>query len=57
MQYRQLSIAYCNRNPMDVVNCPFGHKLHSDVNGALNIMRLGVKKIVNVLSKPFSFLV
>jgi putative transposase len=40
MQYRQLSIAYCNRNPMDVVNCPFGHKLHSDVNGALNIMKL-----------------
>jgi putative transposase len=48
------------RKPRGVINCPFahkGHKLHSDVNGALNIMRLGVKKIVNALSKPLSFLV
>jgi putative transposase len=43
------------RKTSGVVNCPFGHKLHSDINGALNIMRLGVKKIVNVLSKPLSF--
>ncbi len=34
-----------------------GHKLHSDVNGALNIMKLGVKKIVNALRKPLSFVV
>ncbi len=46
-----------DRKTRGVVNCPFGHKLHSDVNGALNIMRLGVKKIVNALSKPLSFLV
>jgi len=46
-----------DRKTRGVINCPFGHKLHSDVNGALNIMRLGVKKIVNVLSKPLSFLV
>jgi putative transposase len=46
-----------DRNPRGVVNCPFGHKLHSDVNGALNIMKLGVKKIVDALSKPLSFLV
>jgi len=45
------------RKPRGVINCSFGHKLHSDVNGALNIMRLGVKKIVNALSKPLSFLV
>ncbi len=45
------------RKPKGVVNCPFGHKLHSDVNGSLNIMKLGVKKIVNVLSKPLSFFV
>jgi putative transposase len=40
-----------------VVNCPFGHKLHSDVNGALNIMKLDIRKIGNALSKPLSFLV
>jgi putative transposase len=45
------------RKPRGVVNCPLGHKLHSDVNGALNIMRLGVKKVVDVLRKPLSFLV
>jgi putative transposase len=46
-----------DRKPRGVVSCSFSHKLHSDVNGALNIMRLGVKKIVNALSKPLSFLV
>ncbi|AHC52178.1 transposase [Sulfolobus acidocaldarius SUSAZ] len=46
-----------DRRPRGVVNCPFGHKLHSDVNGALNIMKLGVKKIIDVLKKPLSFLV
>ncbi|WP_231961142.1 MULTISPECIES: transposase [Sulfolobaceae] len=25
------------RKPRGVINCPLGHKLHSDVNGALNI--------------------
>jgi putative transposase len=28
-----------DRKTRGVVNCPFGHKLHSDVNGALNIMK------------------
>jgi putative transposase len=46
-----------DREPRGVVNCPFGHKLHSDVNGSLNIMKLGVKKIINALKKPLSFLV
>ncbi|MCI2413885.1 MAG: transposase [Candidatus Aramenus sp.] len=49
--------ANVTRRPRGVVNCPLGHKLHSDVNGALNIVKLGVKKIVNALKKPFSFLV
>ncbi len=44
-----------DREPRGVINCPFGHKLHSDVNGGLNIMKLGVKKIVDALSKPLSF--
>ncbi|MCI2415755.1 MAG: hypothetical protein MPF33_11040 [Candidatus Aramenus sp.] len=42
--------------PRGVDSCPFGRKLHSNVNSALNIMKLGVKKIVNALKKPFSFL-
>ncbi|MCI2415762.1 MAG: zinc ribbon domain-containing protein [Candidatus Aramenus sp.] len=44
-----------DRNPRDVVNCPFGRKLHSDVSGALNIVKLGVKKIVNALALSFLF--
>jgi putative transposase len=44
-----------DRRPRGVVNCPFGHKLHSDVNGALNIVKLGVKKIVNALALSFLF--
>ncbi|AOL17746.1 transposase [Sulfolobus sp. A20] len=46
-----------SRKSRGVINCPLGHKLHSDVNGALNIMKLGIRKIVNVLKKPLSFLV
>ncbi|QKR00889.1 transposase [Metallosphaera tengchongensis] len=37
------------RKPGGVVNCPRGHKLHGDVNGALNVMKLGVTRIVNTL--------
>ncbi|WP_217451751.1 transposase [Metallosphaera tengchongensis] len=39
------------RGPMGVINSPIGHRLHSDVNGALNIMKLGVKKTANALKK------
>jgi transposase len=36
-----------------VVNCPLGHKLSSNLNGALNI-----RKSTNVaMKKPISFLV
>jgi putative transposase len=49
--------AEVDRKPRGVANCPLCHKLHSDVNGALNIMGLGVKKVVDVLGKPLSFLV
>jgi putative transposase len=45
------------KKPRGVITCPQRHKLHSDVNGALNIMKLGVKKVVNALSKPLSFLI
>ena len=45
------------RHPRGVVSCPFGHKLHSDLNGALNIMRRAIEKIPLVIKKPLSFIV
>ncbi|MFP3209721.1 MAG: transposase, partial [Nitrososphaeria archaeon] len=45
------------RGPRGVVTCPLGHKLHSDLNGALNILRRGVGAIPTTLERPLSFLV
>jgi putative transposase len=45
------------RKPRGVVHCPFGHKLHSDLNGALNIMKRAIGKIPLVIKKPLSFIV
>ncbi|MFP3311507.1 MAG: transposase [Caldivirga sp.] len=45
------------RHPRGVVNCPKGHKLHSDLNGALNIMKKATGKIPLVIKKPLSFIV
>jgi hypothetical protein len=45
------------RKPRGVVHCPKGHKLHSDLNGALNIMRKATGKIPLVIKKPLSFIV
>jgi putative transposase len=45
------------RQPRGVVHCPLGHKLHSDLNGALNIMRKATGKIPLVIKKPHSFIV
>ncbi|AON96453.1 IS605 family OrfB family transposase [Acidianus two-tailed virus 2] len=45
------------RNPRGVVICPKGHKLHSDLNGALNILKKAVGVIVNAVKKPLSFIV
>jgi len=45
------------RQPRGVVSCPKGHKLHSDLNGALNIMRRAIGKIPPVIKKPLSFIV
>ncbi|MEM3950352.1 transposase [Saccharolobus sp.] len=45
------------RQPRGVVHCPLGHKLHSDLNGALNILRKGTGKIINSIKKPLSFIV
>ena len=45
------------RKPRGVVHCPKGHKLHSDLNGALNIMRRAIGKIPLTIKKPLSFIV
>jgi putative transposase len=45
------------RGPRGVVTCPLGHRLHSDLNGALNILRRGVGAIPATLKGPLSFLV
>jgi len=45
------------RQPRGVVSCPFGHKLHSDLNGALNIMKRAIGWIPPVIKKPLSFIV
>jgi len=45
------------RNPRGVVSCPKGHKLHSDLNGALNILKKAVNVIVSAVKKPLSFVV
>jgi putative transposase len=45
------------RGPRGVVRCPLGHKLHSDLNGALNILRRGADSMPAMVNKPLSFLV
>jgi putative transposase len=46
-----------NRNPRGVVTCPKGHKLHSDLNGALNILKKAIGTTIMTVKKPLSFLV
>jgi putative transposase len=45
------------RQPRGIVSCPKGHKLHSDLNGALNIMKRAIGQIPLVIKKPLSFIV
>ncbi|MFP3229243.1 MAG: transposase [Nitrososphaeria archaeon] len=45
------------RGPRGVVRCPLGHKLHGDLNGALNILKRGVGSMPTTLGRPLSFLV
>ncbi|MFP3297855.1 MAG: transposase [Thermocladium sp.] len=45
------------RGPRGVVNCPKGHKLHSDLNGALNILKKATGIVVSRVRKPLSFIV
>ena len=34
------------RNPRGVISCPKGHKLHSDLNGALNILKKATDMVI-----------
>jgi len=45
------------RNPRGVINCPLKHKLHSDLNGALNILKKATGKVLSSIKKPLSFIV
>jgi len=45
------------RGPRGVVNCPKGHRLHSDLNGALNILKKATGITISMIRKPLSFIV
>jgi len=45
------------RGPRGVVNCPKGHKLHSDLNGALNILKKATGIVISAIRRPLSFIV
>ncbi|MFP3313183.1 MAG: transposase [Thermocladium sp.] len=45
------------RGPRGVVNCPKGHKLHSDLNGALNILKKATGIAISTIRRPLSFIV
>ncbi|WP_240872187.1 zinc ribbon domain-containing protein [Acidianus infernus] len=45
------------RSPRGVIICPKGHKLHSDLNGALNILKKALGVIAEAVKKPLSFVV
>jgi putative transposase len=45
------------RSPRGVVKCPLGHMLHSDLNGALNILKKATGLIVKSIAKPLSYIV
>jgi putative transposase len=49
--------AEVTRGPRGVVRCPLGHRLHSDLNGALNILKRGAGSMPATIKKPLSFLV
>ena len=45
------------RNPRGVISCPKRHKLHSDLNGALNILKKAVNATVSTVNGPLFFIV
>ncbi|MGC9208688.1 MAG: zinc ribbon domain-containing protein, partial [Nitrososphaeria archaeon] len=45
------------RSPRGVIRCPLGHRLHSDLNGALNILRKAAGLLVKSVARPLSYIV
>ena len=45
------------RYPRGVASCPSGRRLHSDLNGALDILKNATNSVVSTVKSPFSFLV
>ena len=45
------------KGPRGVINCPKGHRLHSDLNGALNILKKATGIVISTIRKPLSFIV
>jgi len=45
------------RSPRGVITCPKGHRLHSDLNGALNILKKATGVVILTIKKPLSFIV
>jgi len=52
--YHDVEVA---RNPRGVISCPKGQKLHSDLNGTLNILRKAANATVSTVKKPLSFII
>jgi len=45
------------RGPRGVISCPKGHKLHSDLNGASNILKKATGMVTSSMKRPLSFIV
>jgi len=45
------------RSPGSVIKCTLEHELHSDLNGALNILKKATGKLIKRATKPLSYLV
>jgi putative transposase len=56
-KYCALHNVEVNRNTRGVVHCPLEHKLHADLNGALNILKKTINLVVSAIRKPLSFIV
>jgi len=56
-KYCALHNVEVKRNTRGVVHCSLGHKLHADLNGALNILKKAMNLIVSAIRKPLSFIV
>ena len=56
-KYRAYHGVEVERKMMGVVSCPRGRRLHSDLNGALNILRKAAGKTVSAIKKTLPSIV